>query len=772
MSVESSLELNVILEQVEKYCSFSLGKERIKETVPCFDKLIIQRDHDLMKEALETVVHYGPMPFGGVSDIRTILINADKGRTLSGMECVQEVRLIQGIQAMVNFEKTITEVEHPSLHELVDTLMVHTKTEQYLNHCLNEYGEVLDSASNELKGIRIGLRKAENDITNAANKFVASHSDQVVDAIVTYRSERAVILVKASDKNSFGGMFYGDSASGQASYIEPASLIGPNNRRQELAEREKEEIHRILRECSKRIQEVAKEEIGNLETCAVLDAVFAKAQWGKAHDACVATLSEQKELYFKKARHPLIDPKKVVSNDYHLVQPQKVLLITGPNTGGKTVSMKVIGLFVLMTYCGMPVPCEEAILPYFDRVFADIGDDQSVVSSLSSFSAHISKQAEVAEHATANSLVLLDEVGSGTDPKEGEALAIALLNELRKRGCMTICTTHYDRLKIYGKRHTDVLLASVQFDLEKLVPTYKYVEGLTGQSNAFEVAEKYGLPSSLIKYARFLKDQAKSEEDLLIERLEKQLNENEQRREHLEELVTKNQEIQNKLKKESIALEKERDEFRAKAQEEADTYLDQIHEEANAILKEIRQTQVNGKYHEAIAAASKLNQMGEAPTKKEDVPQDVQYHVGDAVELRTSSAVAQIQKIEKKEIVILINGREMRVKKSQIRPSMHVIPKMKPEISVQIKEQNIFASVPSEVNLIGMHVDEAMDKLETYIDTVKMHGMKTFRVVHGDGTGRLRKAVHTRLSNDPSIKTFRLGMPNEGGTGATVVDLK
>lgn len=772
MSVESSLELNVILEQVEKYCSFTMGKGLIQNTRPSFDRLIIQRDHAYMKEALAATVHYGPVPFAGITDIRELLINADKGRVLSGQECLAEVRLIQGIQGIVSFEKTLTEVEHRNLKDIIDSLTVHRKTEQYLSRCLNEYGEIVDNASPELHGIRSALRHAESEITEAANRFVATHADQVVDAIVTYRSGRAVVLVKASEKNTLGGMVYGDSASGQASYVEPASFIGPNNRRQELAEKEKEEVHRILVQCSKEIREVAKEEIANLDTCAILDAVFAKAQWGKEHDACAAVLSDEKEIYFKKARHPLIDPAKVVANDYHLASPQKVLLITGPNTGGKTVSLKVIGLFVLMTYCGMPVPCDEAVIPYFDRVFADIGDDQSVVSSLSSFSAHISKQAEVAVAATANSLVLLDEVGSGTDPKEGEALAIAVLNELRKRGCMTVCTTHYDRLKLYGKRHNDVLLASVQFDLEKLVPTYKYIEGLTGQSNAFEVAEKYGLPDPIIKYARFLKDQAKSEEDILIERLEKQLNDNQHKREELEALVQKNQEIAESLKKQRASLEKERDDFREKAQEEADEYLEQVHQEADDILKEIRARQENGKYHEALQAASRINRLNEQQAKTDEVPQNIVYKVGDAVELRSSSTVCQIIKMEKKDITILINGREMKVKKNQIRPSLHVIPKAKPEISVSVKEQNIFATIPSEVNLIGMHVDEAMEALDAYLDTVKLHGMKSFRVIHGDGTGKLRQAVHTRLSSDAQVKSFRLGMPNEGGTGATVVELK
>ena len=225
--------------------------------------------------------------------------------------------------------------------------------------------------------------------------------------------------------------------------------------------------------CSKAVGEVAEEEIGNIETCGLLDALFAKAEWGREHDATAAELTEKKEITILKARHPLIDPKKTIANNYHLAEPQTTLLITGPNTGGKTVSMKIIGLFTLMTYSGMPVPAESAVIPYFDHVYADIGDDQSVAASLSSFSAHVQKLAEVTASATGNSLALLDEIGSGTDPREGEALAIAVLNELRERGCMTIATTHYSRLKAYGKRHSDILLASVQFDMEKLMPTYK-----------------------------------------------------------------------------------------------------------------------------------------------------------------------------------------------------------------------------------------------------------------------------------------------------------
>ena len=773
MSLASSLELNTILEQVKTHCSFSLGKKRIEDLQPSFDKLVILQNNARMKEALQACIKYGPMPFAGIHDVTDLLQNAARGRVLTAQECLQELQFIRGVKGILVYEKSLNDLPHPSLQELTGSLVVHSALEKELARCFNEYGEVMDSASAELRGLRIARHRAEGAVADTANRFVSTHSDHVVDSIVTYKGGRAVILVKAQDKNLFGGLVYGDSASGAATYIEPAALVAANNKLQEFISRENEEVVRILRQCSALIGAASREELANVETCAILDEIFAKAIWGTKHDACAAVLSAEKVISLEKARHPLIDPEKVVANTYHLADPKKVLLITGPNTGGKTVSMKIIGLFTLMTYCGMPVTCESAVIPFFDQVFADIGDDQSVVSSLSSFSAHIRKQAEVASHATGDSLVLLDEVGSGTDPKEGEALAIALLNDLREKGCMTICTTHYDRLKAYGKRHDDVLLASVQFDLETLSPTYKYVEGLTGASNAFEVAKKYGLPDRIVKYARFLKEQARSEEDVLIDRLEKQLNENHAMQEELSEKLKAAEDKEKQLQKQSAMLEKQRDELKEKAEAEAEKYLEDVRKQAKEILKDMRRKAENAKYHEGLESLSKINALSESLNQKEEeLPKDIHYKVGDAVELRSSSTVAQIRKIEKKDIIISVNGREMRVKKNQIRPSTHVIPKQKPVSVVHVQSEDIFAEVPTEVNLIGMRVDEGLDKMALFLDQAKLHHLNSVRIIHGDGTGRLRKAVHAKLSSDPSVKSFRLGMPNEGGTGATIVTLK
>ena len=773
MNLEKSLELDVIKEQMKSFCSFSAGIKEIEELHPSYNILEIQRRLQQLREALECTVHYGPIPFYGIKDIRTALISAEKGVVLNGQQLVDVIHLIQGVKGIVSYERSLLDIEHPALKDLIGTLTIHERTEHSLSRCLNDYGEVMDSASPELKGIRSALRHADHEILSAVNRFIATNPDSVVDSIVTYRSGRALILVKASDKNSFGGLVYGDSASGQASYIEPASIMGANNKKQELLHKEEEEVQRILTICSGEVAEIALEEVANIETCAILDCIFAKAEWGKAHDGYAASLSEEKEISLIKARHPLIDPKKVVANNYHLKAPQKTLLITGPNTGGKTVSMKIVGLFVLMSYCGMPVTCEEAVLPYFDQVFADIGDDQSVVESLSSFSSHIQKQAEVCRNATSDSLVLLDEVGSGTDPREGESLAIAILNELRKRGCMTIATTHYSRLKAYGKRHSDILVSSVQFDMEKLEPTYKYMEGFSGSSNAFAVAQRYGLPASIIKYARFLKEQAKTTEDELIERLEKQLQETGEKEEELKRQLKEAQEKTEQLEKEKIRFEKEKDDWHNQLQQKTDAYVEEVKKEADEILKEIREKQMNSQYHEVLGSRKKLNKLSSQPdTVSGDENGEHEFKVGDAVELRSSGQVCEILSISKKDVRVDMNGREMRVKISQIRPSNKVIVKQKPQTTVRMARQSIFSTMPLECNLIGMRVDEAMEEMGAYVDEAKIHGLNTFRIIHGDGSGALRSAVHAALKKDKSVKEFRLGMPNEGGSGATIVIMK
>ena len=771
MNLEKSLELTKIIDDVSSFAAFSLGKENILNTEVSFNKLIIHRNLSYTKEALEILKNNDTVPFGGIKDIRTTLVKADKGGLLSAQELNDVKNVLAGVNSVIKYYRNIHEVEMDNIGELFSSLVSFNKLMEEIENSIDEYGVVLDSASSELYSIRKQLKRVDADINASIQRFLSKNKESVVDSIVATRNGRSVILVKSSDKNQYGGLIYGDSSSGQASYIEPKELLDLNNKKQELIIKEHEEINRILSYLSSDVAKTATEQIANIETLGLIDEIFAKANWGRIKDAVCALISDEYSINIEKARHPLIDPKVVVANTYRLIEPKKMLIITGPNTGGKTVSLKIIGLFVLMSYCGIPVPCEAISIPVFDNIFEDIGDDQSVESSLSSFSAHIQKQAKICNEATSESLVLLDELGSGTDPKEGESLGIALLNLLREKKCMTIVTTHYSRLKTYGKRHDDILLASVEFNMNTLEPTYKYFEGITGNSNAISVAKRYGLPKELIKYATFLNDQAKSEEDKLIEELDNELSKVRSELAKIEEEKERLEIESEELKKAQKNFYREKDEWKYKKEEEAKAYLEGIRKEAEEIIEDLK-SRKDIKLHEVIDKRKELENIGDFEEIIDD--DNYEFSVGEVIELKSTNQIARIININKKDILINLNGREMHVKKDQIRPSNKHLPKKdtKVETTINLDRDIVFSSMSLECNLIGMNVEDAMYKLENYLDEVKVHNLNYCRIVHGDGTGKLRKAVHNRFQNDNNVKEYHLAPPQEGGTGATIVTFK
>lgn len=772
MSLLSSFEFERIRAQMADLCISEPGRDIVSGLVPVYEKIVIRRDRERLYEAMEACVRFGNLPLEGFRDIRNLLSHVKKGRSLTAHELLDVLNLIRSIQSVLGYEETIREVPHPALNDLFTTLTPKEKLSARISSIINEYGEVKDSASPALSDIRRSLRRAHKQIEEAVEQFRSKHPDSMVDSIVTTRNGRTVILVHASEKNRFGGIVYGDSQSGQTSYIEPSVLMHANNHRLELETAEEEEISRILNEISKQVGENAEDLHADLETIALLDSIFARAYWGVKNNACAAKLNEDRAFRFKQARHPLIPEETAVKNDYQLKEPYHTLLITGPNTGGKTVSMKIFGLFTLMTYSGMPVTAEEAEVPFFDRVFADIGDDQSVASSLSSFSAHVEKQAEMLREATEHSFVLLDEIGSGTDPREGESLAIAVLNELRRRHVTVIATTHYSRLKAYGRRHDDILVATVEFDAETLRPTYRYLEGITGESNALLVAERCGLPRSVVNYAKFLKQQATSEEEGMAARLEKQLMDAERKTRELDQRLAKIKEYQKTLEDEKDNISRRREVLLDEAKEEAVRIQESAKEEADQIIRDLRDNAGRVKYHELLEQKHRLEEIvtEESAVEEED---DRPFTVGETVELRSSGAIAKITGIRKKEIRILLNGREIRLSADKIRHTRKKLPKTAPvTIPVPVSSIEIPESISMECNLIGMRADEAKEELLDYLDSAKLCRLKAFRIIHGEGTGTLRKLVQDILAKDRSIDSFRYGMPSEGGTGATVVTMK
>lgn len=760
MESYQGLQLEDVLKKVAEYCAFSKGKQVVLETKPTFSPLLIKDRTEKTKEALACTVRYGAMPFEGIKDITTILEVSLKDGILSPYDLYSIVDHQRGVNSISNYMRKL-EITTPKLSELCDTLCHYPLLSEKIESCISPYGEVLNHASSHLASIRKRLKSVESELNRMAQSYVSSNSSKLMDTIVASRNGRVVVLAKISEKNALGGLIHGESASGQTAYVEPACLLPLNNEKQSLLSEEQEEVERILFECSQAVKQKAERLLDNLETIAILDSLFAMAQYGKRNDGIVAELSENHTLRLVQARHPFVDPLKVVANTYTIEDPIRLLLITGPNTGGKTVSLKILGLFVLMTYCGLPILCESAQIPFFDEVFLDITDDQSIEQSLSTFSAHVSKLALITSKATKKSLVLLDEIGSGTDPKEGESLAIAVLNDLRQKGCMCAATTHFGRLKTYGKKHADILLASVQFDMEKMTPTFRYIEGLTGQSNAFTIAKRFGLKESILKEAENLKKQSRSSEDELIEKLEAQILEADRKNEELNQRLKEVKHLEAELKKEKDAWNMQKENLLDKAELEAQKRVLEIQKEAETYFDELKQMN-EVKPHLYNEFRRKTDELIKT---EEEIEEEYEFSIGDSVSLKNSLQIGKIISSSGNKFIVEVNGMKITAKKDQLRHRkvQQEKPKVKNRTIVHVKPK-----ISMECNLIGLRVDEALPVFEKYMDDAILAGLGMVRIIHGVGTGALRNAIWANLKKRKDVE-YRVGGQGEGGVGATVV---
>lgn len=762
-----SLELDLVKEQIVRYCSFSLGKQRIRQLTPRFDELWVKRELERTKEALNLVYRYGNVPFYGVHDISKALDDAKKNRTLS---CVELRQIADNIRAVDHVRKYFkdSEIESPRLMELILSFDQPQAVAIAIEGCISNSYEVVDRASPELKNIRKSIRMCEADIAKEAQRFIASHGSQLMDTITTMRNDRICVLVKISEKNSVDGFIHGESASGQTAYIEPKSLLVLNNKLAGLKSSEQEEISQILFELSQKVKKVAFALESNLETFALLDVIFSKAMWAKERNGCIAKLdTKNHHLYLKEAKHPLIDENKVVANTYEIKEPYRSLMITGSNTGGKTVTLKTIGLFVVMTMCGMAVNAQEAIVPLFDSIYVNIGDEQSIAESLSTFSSHISKLAYICAHADANSFVLLDELGNGTDPKEGEPLAIAILEELRRRKVSFIATTHYSTLKTYGAAKEDILISSVEFDMEKLRPTYRYIEGISGQSNAFAIASRYGLSEKIIEDAQKRKEANATKTDIAMEKLEQLTMEAEEKKQKLDERLKDVYQLQEELAHQKAKFEKEKEQLLDKVQEEAKTKLEEVQEEAELLLEELKQMKADAKPHEITKIKSAIRNL---EISDEEAMEDTveTFEVGDYVKLKKLNYYGEIISLNKDKVCVLTNGMKMNTTINEITHEKRKVEKTK---SKGYTKKSI-SSFSMECNVIGMRVAEAIPVIDKYLDNAILAKVYKVRLIHGMGTGKLRKGVHDYLKHNQRVESYTMGGQGEGGLGATVVTLK
>lgn len=756
-NVKERLELDKILERIATKASFSLGKERVLRSEPSFSSLIVKRDLKRLEDAMALSISYGVLSFAGIKDVSLALDKSSKMAVLSVEELVHIGQFLQGTHRLRKQYENI-ETDYEALDDLFYSIEDIPKLMSLIDRSFGEGYEVLDSASSNLKEIRRNLSKMRSQIDHETSRFMSQHKDMLSEQVVTIRHGRQTFLMKPGDKNKLEGNVLGASASGQSVYFEPAILSRLQNDYHRIQHEEAEEIEKICREVSLEVGKVSDQLFANLETAALLDALFAKALWGVEQEGVVANITQDK-LVLENARHPLIDQDEVVSNSYYLKPPHKMILISGPNTGGKSVTLKTVGLFVLLTLSGCPVLCDKAEIMMVDNVFVDIGDQQSIEKSLSSFSAHLDTISHVTQNATSKSLILLDELGSQTDPLEGEALSMAILDYFRGLGAWVVATTHFSKLKKYGTQFEDILNASVEFNLETLKPTYRYKENVLGESNALHIARELGIKSSILEAAENYKKESTYEEDHLLEILNERIKNTEKLQETLaQDKKTLEKEIEAQRDEHAMTLKRVQEEKRVWLEKQEASFSKRL----SALEDKIRELDKKSTPTQRHALKKEVEKL-----QPEAVVEEIK--VGDQVRLKQSSQVGIVEKIEKNTAFVSVGALSMNVKlKNLIRLGSK--PKKKKQVKTHRVDRS--ARVPLELNVIGKRVAEALPIVDKYLDDCVLRNLPACRIVHGVGSGQLRSAVHDLLRKHKMVKSFELASVSEGGAGATRVVFK
>ncbi|WP_099158704.1 endonuclease MutS2 [Virgibacillus ndiopensis] len=772
------LEFNKILEQLTNQAATTLGKDLTSKLKPSTDLAEVRNLQKETDEAAQLLRLNEEVPLGGIFDIRASIKRSVIGGVLSTEECLDIANTIYGGRQVKDFiEKK--EEDLPILKELVKRITLLRELETQIKSCIDDHGHVMDSASVKLRSIRSSIRTNESRVRDKLDNYTKSNSNMLSDAIITIRNDRYVLPVKQEYRGSIGGIVHDQSASGATLFMEPKAVVDLNNQLQEARMKEKQEIDRILRELSEHIAQSESYLTENVMVLAQIDFMFARAKLGKTMKAAMPKMNDQGIIKMKQARHPLIPVSEVVANDVEIGETYTSIVITGPNTGGKTVTLKMIGLCTLMAQSGLQIPafdgCEMAI---FEHVFADIGDEQSIEQNLSTFSSHMTNIVNIIQQVDDKTLVLFDELGAGTDPQEGAALAMAILDEVVSRNARVIATTHYPELKAYGYNRENVINASVEFDIETLQPTYRLLIGIPGRSNAFEISKRLGLNNSIIDQAKsHIGVDSTSVENMIASLEQSQIQAEKEYQEAYENLLA-SEKLRDDIKRQWHQFEQKREELYKKAEEKAEKALQNAREEAELIIDEIRnmKSSVALKEHEWIEAKKMLEDakpnLSSKQQRKEhnDNKSAKELHAGDEIKLLTVNQNGTVlEKVNDNEYLVQVGIMKVKVKRNDLQ----AIGKKKQVIEkplTTVKGSNYHVS--TELDLRGERFEEALLKLEKYLDDALLAGYPKVSIIHGKGTGALRTGVKEFAKKHPRISTYRTGSMGEGGSGVTILELK
>ncbi|WP_088014913.1 endonuclease MutS2 [Gottfriedia acidiceleris] len=777
------LEYDKIKEQLLKHASSSLGKERIKNLLPStsFDEVV--ELHESTDEAVKVIRLRGNVPLGGLSDIRMQVKRADIGGTLSPSELIAISGVTYAGRQMIRFIEGLieSEVEIPYLESLSEQIIPLLELDKNIKAAIGDNGEVLDDASVTLRMIRGQVRTAEARIREKLESLTRGTNAQKMlsDSIVTIRNDRFVIPVKQEYRHVYGGIVHDQSSSGQTLFIEPQAVVTLNNSLQEAKVKEEQEIEKILMALTGQVAEASADLLQNVEILAEMDFLFAKANYSHSIKASKPILNNDRYFKLKKARHPLIPRDVVVANDIELGKDFTTIVITGPNTGGKTVTLKTIGICVLMAQSGLQIPAlDGSEICVFEQIFADIGDEQSIEQSLSTFSSHMVNIVDILKHVNHSSLVLFDELGAGTDPQEGAALAISILDEVSEYGARVVATTHYPELKAYSYNREHVMNASVEFDVETLSPTYRLLIGVPGRSNAFEISRRLGLSNRVIEKARNHVSEESNEVENMIASLESSRKGAETEWKEAEDFRKESERVFKDLQKQMMEFYEHRDELYRGAQEEAKKRVRVAQQEAEEIIKELRELKnsqlASIKDHELIEARTRLE--GAIPyAPKKAIPQAApkkqrKLREGDEVKVISFNQKGTLlDQISEGEWQVQLGIIKMKVKEKDIEYISS--PKVEKERTVtSVKGKDFHVNL--ELDLRGERYEDALIRVEKYIDDALLAGYPRINIIHGKGTGALRQGVQEYLKKHRAVKSYRYGAASEGGIGVTVVDLK
>lgn len=780
------LEYNRIIKQLSDLAITAPAKEQALTLMPSSNFDEVKKSIDQTRVLSNILRVKGPMPITDFKDVRASLKRLKVKANLNGEELGNIFLILSLAKDVSQFTADLEEreIDTRPIEKTLKNLAIPEDLFKKLNQAIEYDGTVKDTASSKLMQLRHDIQSNETDIKNHMNDYISGkHTQYLSENIVTIRDGRYVLPVKQEYKNKFGGVVHDQSASGQTLFVEPQAVLVLNNRQQNLMAQERQEINRILIELSELAGMYQKEIKNNADALTQLDFLSAKSKLAKAMKATEPVLNQDHVIKLRKARHPLISPKKVVPNNIELGTSFDTMLITGPNTGGKTITLKTLGLLQLMAQAGLFITAEEGSqLTVFNEIYADIGDEQSIEQSLSTFSSHMDQIIKIMKNVTEDDLVLIDELGAGTDPEEGASLAIAILDDLRGAQAKIAITTHYPELKLYGYNRARTTNASMEFDLKKLAPTYRLRIGIPGQSNAFAIAHQLGMNEAVVDKARSLMNDEDSDINKMIERLTEQTKAAEQLHETLkqnvDQSITLKRQLQNGLDWYNQQVQKQLE----KAQEKADEMLAKKRQKADKIINDLEEQRRAGgqvrtnKVIEAKSALNKLERENQNLAQNKVLQREKRRHdvsVGDTVKVLSYGQQGVItKKLADHEFEVQIGILKVKVTDRDVEKiSTQAAPK-KAERAVRSSRGLRSTRASSELDLRGQRYEEALTNLDRYIDSSLLAGLNTVTIIHGIGTGAIRNGVQQYLKRNSHVKSYSYAPANQGGTGATIVQLQ